>query len=143
MTASGWRLIPRRAMPLLRAMSAQQLSEEESGDVQGALSALSPADSRTLRACFGVLETLCDRLEAVSTELADVKDSLDSFINRLDEEGVTHDLQAIHAANVANVLMEADSQPVHADCEQQQGREGGGGSFKAARVIKQHLKQAG
>ena len=123
-------------------MSAQQLSEEESGNAQRAFSALSPADSATLRASVGVVETLCERLEAMSAELADVKDSLVFFINRLDQKGVTHDLQAIHAANLAMVLMQAESQRGNAQCEQHGGREGGRAS-KGSRVIKQHLKQTG
>ena len=123
-------------------MSAQQLSEEETGNVQRAFSALSPGDSATLRASVGVVETLCERLEAMSAELADVKDSLVFFITRLDQEGVTHDLQGIHAANVAMVLMQGESQRGNAQCEQHVGREGAGAS-KGARVIKQHLKQRG
>ena len=123
-------------------MSIQELSEEESGDVQRALSALSPADSRILRACFGAVETLSDRLEALSAELVEVKDRLDTFITGLDRQGVTHDLQAIHAANLARVLMEGESQARTAQWEEQQGREAGGGS-KGARVMKQHLKQTG
>ena len=140
--AFGRRLIPQRAIPLERAMSAQQLSQQERGNVQRAISALSPGDSATLRASVGVVETLCERLEGISAELADVKDSLVFLMTRLDEEGVTHDLQAIHAAHLAMVLQQEESQRGKGQCEQHVGREGAAAS-KGARVIKQHLKERG
>ena len=73
----------------------------------GAFSDLSPADSRALRACFTALETLCNRLEAVSSEVEDVKDRLGSFVDRLDEQGVTHDHDPPHAAHGTSTLVGA------------------------------------